>query len=131
MVVLFDQFNLPDDVFEVIFSTEQQIVVAKVLINFLKANKGEVNKTEMSWLANQLHEGKYETEIKMRGYEGKKVRLAYNKRQFYDRILTPMKSMGIIKYDLYKKNYALSEQFNKMMIKIGMMWLNELKKPAV
>jgi len=128
MVILFDQFNLPDNIFDIIFATEQQVIVAKVLINFLKANNGSVNKTEMSFLANQLHEGNYETNIDMPGYEGKKVKLSYNKRQFYDRILTPMKSMGLIQYDLYKKNYALSEQFNKLMIRIGMLWINELKK---
>lgn len=130
MVILFDQFTFPEDIFEIIFATEQQIVVAKVLIDFMKNNSGEINKTEMSFLANQLHEGKFETFIDMPNYAGKKVRLAYNKRQFYDRILTPMKSMGLIKYDLYKKTYALSDQFNKLMLKIGLMWLGELKKPV-
>jgi len=128
MVILFDQFNLPDNIFDIIFATEQQVIVAKVLINFLKVNGGSVNKTEMSFLANQLHEGNYETTIDTPGYQGKKVKLSYNKRQFYDRILTPMKSMGLIQYDLYKKTYALSEQFNKLMIRIGMLWINELKK---
>jgi hypothetical protein len=82
----------------------------------------------MSFLATQLHEGKYVTEIDEPEYKNKKVKLSYNKRQFYDRILTPMKSMGIIYYDLYKKTYSLSERFNKEMQRIGLMWLRELKK---
>jgi len=61
-------------------------------------------------------------------YRGKKVKISYNKRQFYDRILTPMKSMGIIDYDLYKKTYRLSDKFNKDLIRIGLMWLKELRK---
>jgi hypothetical protein len=60
-------------------------------------------------------------------FRGKEVKLSYNKRQFYDRILTPMKSMGLIDYDLYKKTYRLSDKFNKMLIKIGLMWLKELR----
>ena len=61
------------------------------------------------------------------GFAGKKVKLSYNKRQFYDRILTPMKAMGMIDYDLYKKVYRLSDKFNQAMIKIGLMWLKELR----
>ena len=62
--------------------------------------------------------------------KGKKVKISYNKRQFYDRILTPMKSMGLIDYDLYKKTYRISDNFNKEMIRIGLLWLREMKKPA-
>ena len=36
----------------------------------------------------------------------------------------------MIDYDLYKKTYKLSDAFNKEMIKIGLLWLRELKKPA-
>ena len=57
------------------------------------------------------------------------MKLSYNKRQFYDRILTPMKSMGLIDYDLYKKTYRLSDEFNRELVKIGLMWTRELKKP--
>ena len=32
MVVLFDQFNLPENVYEIIFATKQQVLVAKLLI---------------------------------------------------------------------------------------------------
>ena len=64
------------------------------------------------------------------GYKGKEVKLSYNKRQFYDRILTPMKGMGLIYYDLYRKTYKLSSNFNKDMIKIGLMWNQELQKKA-
>ena len=48
MVVLFDQFNMPDDIFKVIFATEQQETVARLLIKHIKENGGEIGKTEMS-----------------------------------------------------------------------------------
>lgn len=130
MVVLFDQFHLPDDIYEIIFATNQQKIVAKVLIHAMKSKDGEMNKTEMSFFATKLHEGELVTEIDEPGYQGKKVKLSYNKRQFYDRILTPMKSMGLIDYDLYKKTYRVSDGFNKELIKVGLMWLRELKKPT-
>ena len=63
-------------------------------------------------------------------YVGKKVKISYNKRQFYDRILTPMKSMGLIDYDMYKKTYKISDKFNKNMMRVGMMWLYDMRKPA-
>ncbi len=129
MVILFDQFNLPDDIYEIIFATKQQEIVAKVLIRTMKEHDGELNKTEMSFFATQLHEGKFETEINEPGYEGRKVKLAYNKRQFYDRILTPMKSMGMIYYDLYKKIYKISDKFTKEVNKIGILWQREVNNP--
>ncbi len=128
MVILFDIFNLPDDVLEVIFATKQQKIIAKVLVSAMKENGNSFTKTEMSFLATQLHDGKYVTHIDEPEYKGKKVRLSYNKRQFYDRILTPMKSMGLVYYDLYKKTYTLSDRFNKELQRIGLMWLQELKK---
>jgi hypothetical protein len=131
MVVLFDRFNLPDDIYEVIFATKQQIIVAKLLIEMIKENKGEINKTEMSLFATKLHEGNLITTlIEEPPYKGKKVKISYNKRQFYDRILTPMKSMGLIDYDLYKKTYKISDNFNKEMTRIGILWLQEMRKPA-
>ncbi|MEK6916421.1 MAG: hypothetical protein AABW92_01640 [Nanoarchaeota archaeon] len=131
MVILFDEFNLPDDIFEVIYATKQQVIVAKLLIRHMKENKREIGKTEMSMFATQLHDGEMITYIDDPEYKGKKVKMSYNKRQFYDRILTPMKSMGIINYDLYKKTYALSEKFNRNMMRIGLMWLQELRKPPL
>ena len=129
MVILFDRFNLPEDVYELIFATKQQVIVAKLLINMVKEKGGEITKTEMSFFATQLHEGKLITDtIEEPPYRGKKVKVSYNKRQFYDRILTPMKSMGIVDYDLYKKTYRLSDKFNKDMIRIGLMWLQELRR---
>ncbi len=129
MVILFDRFNLPEDIYEVIFATKQQIIVAKLLIGMIKENGGEINKTEMSVFATQLHEGKMVTDrLDDPEFKGKKVKLSYNKRQFYDRILTPMKSMGIIDFDLYKKTYKLSDKFNKDMLRIGLLWLKELRK---
>ena len=130
MVILFDQFNLSEDIFDTIFATKQQVIVAKVLVDEMKRNDGEMGKTEMGFFATTLHEGNLVTTINKPPYVGKKIKLSYNKRQFYDRILTPMKSMGIIDYDLYKKTYKLSEKFNKNMMRIGLMWLQELRKPV-
>jgi hypothetical protein len=128
MVILFDQYNLSEDVYSIIFATEQQEIVAKMLIKHLWENGGEMGKTEMSLFATRLHEG--EAVIKERGRSplDKEMRISYNKRQFYDRILTPMRGMGLIEYDLYKKTYKISDRFNKMMIRIGLMWLRELEK---
>ena len=103
MVILYDRFNLPEDIFEVIFATGQQKIVAKELIKYVADNKGEITKTEMSLFATRLHDGVYECVLDEAPYKGKHVKLSYNKRQFYDRILTPMKTMGLIDYDLYKK----------------------------
>ena len=128
MVILVDQYNLPDDIYEIIFATSQQKIVAKVLVNCLKENNGELSKSEMSLFATKLHEGELITQIDEEPYRGKKVKISYNKRQFYDRILTPMRSMGLIDYDLYKKSYKLSENFNKLMLKIGLMWVKEARK---
>jgi hypothetical protein len=133
MVILFDQFNLPDDIFEVIFATEQQVIVAKLLVDEMKVKEGEIGKTEMSLFAMTLHDGRV---VEYQDNSGpvpvkKRIKISYNKRQFYDRILTPLKSMGIIDYDLYKKTYKLSEKFNKNMMRVGLMWLQELRRPPL
>ena len=128
MVILFDQFNLPDDIYKVIFATEQQETVAKMLIKYMWDNGGEIGKTEMSLFATKLHEGNAVLKEKGKSPIGKEVRISYNKRQFYDRILTPMRGMGLVEYDLYKKTYRVSDKFNKLMIKIGLHWLRELEK---
>ncbi|HLC82150.1 MAG TPA: hypothetical protein VJH68_05835 [Candidatus Nanoarchaeia archaeon] len=128
MVILFDLFNLPEDIYAVIFATEQQQIVAKLLISYLWENGGEIGKTEMSLFATRMHDG--EAVTKERGKSPMEVeeRISYNKRQFYDRILTPMRGMGLIDYDLYKKTYRVSDKFNKAMIRIGLMWLREIEK---
>jgi hypothetical protein len=131
MVVLFDQFNFPDNIYEIIFATKQQIIVGKLLVEELKAHDGIIGKTEMSLFATRLHEGSLVEQETKNPVRKKKGTISYNKRQFYDRILTPMKAMGIIDYDVYKKNYKLSEKFNKNMMKVGLMWLQELRKPPV
>lgn len=131
MVILFDRFNLPDDIYEVIFSTSQQNIVAKELIKFMVTKKGEITKTEMSEFATKLHDGNYECILEDPPYKGKKVKLSYNKRQFYDRILTPMKAMGLIDYDLYKKTYRISGKFSADLVRVGMMWKQELKKYGI
>ena len=128
MVILFDQFHLPENVFDIVFSTDQQAMVAKMLLEHMKKNQGVIGKTEMSVFANQLHEG---TVIEVTRGEGpfrktEKTKVSYNKRQFYDRILTPMKSMGMIDYDLYKKHYIISDRFHKILLKIGLMWNKEI-----
>jgi hypothetical protein len=127
MVILFDTYNLPEDIYEVVFATPQQKIVGKLLIKMLKEKGGEVTKTEMSLFATQLHEGSLVTELDEPEYKNKTVKLSYNKRQFYDRILTPMKGMGLIQYDLYKKTYRISDKFNKALIKIGLMWMREYR----
>ena len=125
MVILFDRFNLPKNIYEVIFATRQQQIVAKVFIRFMR-EKQEVKKTEMSMFASTLHDGELVTYLDEPGFKGKEVKLSYNKRQFYDRILTPMKTMGMIYYDLYKKTYKLSDKLNNDLLKIGLMWKKEL-----
>ncbi len=130
MVILFDQFNMPEDIYEIAFATKQQVIVAKLLIQRMKENEGMLGKTEMSLFATTLHDGEFVTRLEDPAYKGKAVKLSYNKRQFYDRILTPMKSMGMIDYDLYKKHYKISDKFNKAMIKIGILWMQEVRRPA-
>ena len=132
MVVLFDQFNLPDNIYDILFATTQQVEVARLLIEEIKVKGGEIGKTEMSMFATALHDGRIiETVTEGPFRQKKKVKISYNKRQFYDRILTPMKTMGLIDYDLYKKTYKISEKFNKNMMRIGLMWLQELRKPLL
>ncbi|MBS3109124.1 hypothetical protein J4227_01175 [Candidatus Woesearchaeota archaeon] len=131
MVILFDKFNLPDDIYETVFATKQQVIVAKLLVRYMKENGSQIGKTEMSLFATKLHEGNLITEIDEAPYSGKKVKISYNKRQFYDRILTPMKSMGIIDYNLYSKTYKLSESFNKELLRIGLQWVQELRRPPM
>jgi|SRR3989338_3773756 len=128
MVILFDQFNLPENIYKVIFATEQQEVVAKMLMKYMWENGGEIGKTEMSLFATRLHEGQAVIKEKGRSPLDKAVTISYNKRQFYDRILTPMRGMGLIDYDLYRKKYRVSDKFNKLMIRIGLLWIRELEK---
>ena len=128
MVILFDQFNLPDNIYQIVFATEQQQLVGRMLISYMWSNGGEIGKTEMSLFATQLHEGNAVVKEKGRSPLDKETKISYNKRQFYDRILTPMRGMGLVEYDLYKKTYKISDKFNKLMIKIGLTWLRELDK---
>jgi hypothetical protein len=128
MVILFDLFNLPEDIYKIVFATEQQELVGRLLISYIKKNGGEIGKTEMSMFAMKLHEGEIVIKEKGKSPLEKEEKISYNKRQFYDRILTPMRGMGLIEYDLYKKTYRLSDKFNKLMIKVGLIWLKELEK---
>jgi len=128
MVLLFDQNNIPENVFEIVFSTTQQKIVGKVLVDFMKQNNGEINKMKLSLFATKLNDGEVITEIEEEPYKGKKVKLSYNKRQFYDRILTPMRAMGLIDYDLYKKTYKISGDFSNALKHIGEAWQEELGK---
>jgi len=128
MVILFDRFNLSDDIFEVVFATNQQKIVAKELIKYIFNKRGEITKSEMSSFATQMHDGEYTTTLEDGEYKGKKVKLSYNKRQFYDRILTPMKSMGMINYDLYKKTYKITVKFETDMQAIGELWTKFVRK---
>jgi len=128
MVMLFDLFNLPEDIYQIVFATEQQQLVGRLLISHLKNNGKEIGKTEMSMFATKLHDGDVIIKSKGKSPLDQDKKISYNKRQFYDRILTPMRGMGMIEYDLYKKTYRLSDKFNKMMIKVGLVWLKELEK---
>lgn len=128
MVILFDQFNLPEDIYKIIFATEQQEIVAKMLIKYMWENGGEMGKTEMGVFANKLHDGDAVIKEKGKSPLDWEDKISYNKRQFYDRILTPMRGMGLIDYDLYKKTYKVSDKFNKLMIRVGLMWLREIEK---
>jgi hypothetical protein len=119
MVILFDQYNLPENIYEIIFSTGQQEIVASMLVKFIKEKKGAVTKPEMSQFAKDLHDGKIV-------YQGNKI--SYNKRQFYDRILTPMKAMGVIHYDMYNRTYSVSKNFHKALYAIAELWLQEYAK---
>jgi hypothetical protein len=127
VVILFDQYNLPDDIYEIIFATKQQKIVGKLLIKEMKKKHSEMTKSDMSAFATALHDGTFVAELDEPPYQGKKVKLSYNKRQFYDRILTPMKGMGLIDYDLYRKTYKISDKFNKAMIRVGLMWIREYR----
>lgn len=130
MVILFDQYNLPEDIYEIVFATEQQVIVGRLLIEEMKRTNGEMGKTEMSMFATALHEGTtISGQTDSRFPLKKEVKISYNKRQFYDRILTPMKTMGIIDYDLYKKTYKISDKFSKNMMKVGLMWSQERTRP--
>jgi hypothetical protein len=129
VVVLFDRFNLPESIFDVVFATEQQAMVAKMLIEFMRSKGGTITKTEMSLFATKLHDGTLIQVDTMIGPipQKKSVEMSYNKRQFYDRILTPMKAMGMIDYNLYGKVYSVSDHFNKAMISVGLLWLREVR----
>lgn len=127
MVILFDKDNLPEDIYKIIFATEQQEVVAKLLIKYMMDNGNEIGKTEMGVFAQKLHDGEVTVRIGQPPLQ-KESKISYNKRQFYDRILTPLRGMGLIDYDLYNKKYRLADKFNRLMIRIGLLWLRELRK---
>ncbi len=129
MVILVDQEHLPDDIYKIIFATEQQEIVAKILIQYMSKQGGEIGKTEMGVFAQKLHDGQVTVRIPV-GTSPllKEGKISYNKRQFYDRILTPLRGMGLIEYDLYRKKYLLSDKFNKLMVRIGLLWLRELER---
>ena len=84
MVILVDQGNLPEDIYNVIFATEQQQLVAKMLLKYMWENGGEIGKTEMGFFANNLHEGKAIIKEGGRTAFEQEQRISYNKRQFYE-----------------------------------------------
>jgi len=129
MVILFDAYNLPENIYEIVFATEQQVVVGKMLVDAMKRNNGEFDKTAMSLFATKLHDGvMVEYTVNQPFPIKKKEKISYNKRQFYDRILTPMKTMGMIDYDNYRKVYKVSDKFSKNLMGLGYKWLEELKR---
>ncbi len=129
MVILFDAYNLPENIYEIVFATEQQVVVGRMLSDAMKRNGGEFDKTAMSMFATKLHDGvMVEYTVNQPYPVKKKEKISYNKRQFYDRILTPMKTMGMIDYDNYRKVYKISDKFSKNLMALGYKWLEELKR---
>ena len=130
MVMLFDSNNLSNNVTGIVFATKQQEIVAEMLLNHIKESGGGLTKSEMSAFATKLHEGTPIFEAALQ-FHKKSVKISYNKKQFYDRILTPLKSMGCVEYDLHKKVYRLSSKFSRTLNHIAAMWLNELRKPAI
>ncbi len=132
MVILFDQYNLPEDIYEIVFATEQQVVVGRLLIQEMQRNQGEFGKTAMSLFATKLHDGvTVEYTVNQPFPVRKREKISYNKRQFYDRILTPMKTMGMIDYDNYRKVYKVSDKFSKNLMSLGYKWLEELRKKGL
>ena len=115
MVILFDQFNLPDNIFEIIFATKQQVVVAKLLVEEMKSKDGEMGKTEMSMFATALHEGRLVEEVA----EGpikpkKKIKLYRYTYSFYETpndfiIESPWTNMSA---DFYKDRHLKRADFH-------------------
>ena len=131
MVMLFDQDHLPEDVYMIVFATDQQALVGKMLVDEIKSKGVSLGKTEMSVFATLLHDG---TKVNITTKDAigrlliKQEAISYNKRQFYDRILTPMKGMGLIDYNIYTKKYSLSDRFGKVLTRITLMWSKELDR---
>ena len=123
MTVLFSRTDLPtQDIFLIVFSTEQQRVVGNLLLDFVIKNNGEIKNTQMSAFATNLHFGKLNKIFEHEKAKG----IKYNKRQFYDRIVTPMKEMGMLDYQKEQKSYKISLDFNRLTAKIGGLWLERV-----
>ena len=118
---------MPESIYDLVFSTDQQAMVAKLLVSYMQQNGGEIGKTEMGLFAQKLHDGEMIVKPAGKRVFDTQKSVSYNKRQFYDRILTPMKGLGLIDYDMYKKTYRVSQRFNQVMVKVGLQWLRELK----
>ena len=54
MVILFDAYNMPESIYDLVFSTDQQAMVAKLLVTYMQQNGGEIGKTEMGLFAQKL-----------------------------------------------------------------------------
>ena len=126
MVILFDYTKTQENVHSIIFSTKQQELVSRLLISRIKDNQGTLSRTEMSVFANNLHDGAVIAEVRKEN-ELQSVKISYNKKQFYDRILNPMKTMGLVEYDSGKRVYRLSEKFHTAMTQIGKLWLDTVR----
>ncbi|HLD88628.1 MAG TPA: hypothetical protein VI894_00325 [Candidatus Nanoarchaeia archaeon] len=131
MVILINSLDKTENIEEIIFATKQQAIVARILIQKMKDSNGSFDKTEMALFANRLHTGEMVMEHKCRGFVVNKVNVSYNKRQFYERILSPMKIMGLIEYDDNRKIYILSDQFSRLLSIIGTKWHDEIKEALV
>lgn len=129
LVILFHSKNL-DNIHSIVFATRQQELVAKMLLDFFKEHENKLSKTEMAFFATLLEKGAIVLKVEETFSAKKMIKLSYNKKQFYDRILTPMKEMGMVEYDNNQKVYQLSDAFSTILQEIGNIWSREIRKPA-
>lgn len=131
MTILFNS-NEMSDIVQIIFPLENQWKCAKLLIEYIKSHN-YISKAQISKLADLLNEGN----LKELGEEFYDLNskldfelevLKYNRKQFYSRIVGPMKEMGLINLGLYDKKYRLSLEFLDNLEKLKELWSQIIKK---
>ena len=128
MVILIDQQNLPEDVYAVIFATEQREVVAKMLVKYMAENGAKWERQRWVCSPTTFTKGKLSSRKKANLPCSRKQGCLTTRGNFMIGSLRRCASMGLIEYDLFKKTYKLSDKFNKLMVRIGLMWLRELDR---